>query len=256
MDTLFEFLNKNSGALSVLFSAAVTVATVVYAILTWKLVTETRLLREAQTEPRIEITAQPFETAFSLLRLQVRNTGMGPARRLRFRIKVISGGESALSMLNELTKPNFFEKGLEYFGPGQERFSAFTNMAVDFNAKVAAVFEVWIRYESATGQRYEETAVIDMAEWKGAQQLGTPSIYKIEKSIEIIQRDVGHFASGFRRLGIDIYSQDDRDRENDELQKQYVDMQRMQRELDETQQLPQTPQETTEQPDTEDGSMS
>jgi len=250
MDTLFEFLSKNAGALSVLFSAAVTVATVVYAILTWKLVTETRLLREAQTEPRIEITAQPFETAFNLLRLQVRNTGMGPARRLRFRIKVISGGESALSMLNELTKPNFFEKGLEYFGPGQERFSAFTNMAVDFNTKVAAVFEVWIRYESATGQRYEETAVIDMAEWKGAQQLGTPSIYKIEKSIEIIQRDVGHFASGFRRLGIDVYSQDDRDRENDELQQRYEDMQR---ELGQTQQLPLTPQETTEQPDTEDG---
>jgi hypothetical protein len=66
MDALFEFLNKNSGALSVLFSAAVTVATVVYAILTWKLVRETMLLREAQTEPRIEITAQPFETAFKL----------------------------------------------------------------------------------------------------------------------------------------------------------------------------------------------
>lgn len=239
MDTLFEFLNKNSGALSVLFSAAVTIATVVYAILTWKLVTETRLLREAQTEPRIEITAQPFETAYNLLRLQVRNTGMGPARRLRLRINVISGGESALSMLNELTKPNFFEKGLEYFGPGQERFSAFTNMAVDFNAKVAAVFEVWIRYESATGQRYEDTAVIDMAEWKGAQQLGTPSIYKIAKSIEIIQKDVGHFASGFRRLGIDVYSQDDRDRENDELQQLHEDMQR---ELDRTQQLPLTPQ--------------
>ena len=89
MDTLFEFLTKNSGALSILFSAAVTVATVVYAILTWKLVTETRLLREAQTEPRIEITAQPFETAYNLLRLQVRNTGLGPAQRLRFRIKVI-----------------------------------------------------------------------------------------------------------------------------------------------------------------------
>lgn len=76
MGTLFEFLNTNSGALSVLFSAAVTVATVVYAILTWKLVTETKLLREAQTEPRIEITAQPFETAFNLLRFHIRNTGL------------------------------------------------------------------------------------------------------------------------------------------------------------------------------------
>jgi hypothetical protein len=250
MDALFEFLNKNSGALSVLFSAAVTVATVVYAILTWKLVRETMLLREAQTEPRIEITAQPFETAFKLLRLQVRNTGLGPAQRLRFRIKVINGGEPALRMLSELTKPNFFEKGIEYFGPGQERFSAFTNMAVDFNAKVAAVFEVWMRYESATGKRYEATTVIDMAEWKGAQQLGTPSIYKIVESIDKIQQDVSHFASGLRRLGIDVYTQDDRDQANDELRQRFEDERR---ESNETQELPLGLNEPTEQPDTEDG---
>jgi len=250
MDTLLESLTKNSGALTVLFSAAVTVATVVYAFLTWMLVTETRLLREAQTEPRIEITAQPFETAFILLRLHVRNTGLGPAQRLRFRIKVNNGGEPALRMLSELTKPNFFEKGIEYLGPGQERFSAFTNMAVDFNEKVTAVFEVWMRYESATGKRYETTTVIDMAEWKGAQQLGTPSIYKIANSIDKIQQDVGHFASGFHRLGINVYTQDDRDQENDELCQRYEDELR---ESCQTQELPLRLHETTEQPDTEDG---
>lgn len=136
MSALFEFLNQNSGALSVLFSAVVTIATVIYAILTWKLVAETRLLREAQTEPRLEITAQPFEAAFNLLRLQIRNTGMGAARQLRFRIRVANGGEGALAMLNELTSPKFFEKGLEYFGPGQERYSAFTNMAKIMKARL------------------------------------------------------------------------------------------------------------------------
>jgi hypothetical protein len=250
MDTLFQFLTENSGALSILFSAAVTVATVVYAILTWKLVTETRLLREAQTEPRIEITAQPFETAFHLLRLQVRNTGLGPAQRLRFRIKVIEGGEPAQRMLSELTKPNFFAKGLEYFGPGQERFSAFTNMTVDHNAKVAAVFEVMMRYEGATGKRYEASTFIDMAEWKGAQKLGTPSLHKIANSIDKLQRDIGHLASGFRRLEVDAYTQDDRDRENDELRQRYEDERR---ESGQEQELSLGLQETTEHPDTEDG---
>lgn len=250
MEAVIKFLTENSGALSILFSAAVTVATVVYAILTWKLVTETRLLREAQTEPRIEVTAQPFETAFNLLRLRVRNTGLGSAHRLRFRIKVIDGGEPAERMLGELTKPNFFAKGLEYFGPGQEKFSTFTNMSVDFKAKVAAIFEVRIRYESATGKRYEATTIIDMAEWKGAQQLGTPSLHKIANSIEKIQKDIGHFASGLRRLGIDAYTQDDRDRESDELYKQYEDELR---ESDQEQESPLKLQGATEQPDAEDG---
>jgi hypothetical protein len=111
-------------------------------------------LREAQTEPRVEITAQPFETAFNLLRLQIRNTGMGAARQLRFRIRVANGGEGALAMLNELTSPKFFEKGLEYLGPGQERYSAFTNMTENYESKIDAVFEVAMRYESATGRRF------------------------------------------------------------------------------------------------------
>ena len=42
MTELLELLNKNSGALTVLFTAVVTAATVVYAALTWILVKETK----------------------------------------------------------------------------------------------------------------------------------------------------------------------------------------------------------------------
>jgi len=48
-----DLLNRNSGAFTVLFSAVVALATVVYAILTWRLVTETKEMREVQTEPKI-----------------------------------------------------------------------------------------------------------------------------------------------------------------------------------------------------------
>jgi hypothetical protein len=80
-----------------------------------------------------------------------------------------------------------------------------------------------IRDESATGKRYEATSIIDMAEWKGAQQLGSPRLYRIANSIVRIHRDIGHFASGFRRLGIGACNQDDRNRESNELCKLYED---------------------------------
>lgn len=160
---------------------------------------------------------------------------------------MIEGGEPAMNMLKELIKPNFFERGIEYFGPGQERFSAFTDMTEDFNLKVAAIFEVWMRYESGTGKRYEETAVIDMAEWKGAQQLGTPSIYKIANSLERLQRDVNHFASDFLRLGINVHTQSDR--ENNELRQRHTSTQRP---LGQSQEPPPRPQEIAEQPDSGD----
>ena len=50
---ILEFLNQNSGAFSVLFSGLVALATVVYVVLTWKLVSETKKMRKVQTEPKI-----------------------------------------------------------------------------------------------------------------------------------------------------------------------------------------------------------
>jgi hypothetical protein len=44
------FLNDNSGAFTVIFAFIVVIATVIYAVLTWRLISETRRLREAQTE--------------------------------------------------------------------------------------------------------------------------------------------------------------------------------------------------------------
>ncbi len=58
------YLNSNAGALTVIFTAVVTISTVAYAILTRNLVLETKKMREVQTEPRIEISIQPLEPEY------------------------------------------------------------------------------------------------------------------------------------------------------------------------------------------------
>ena len=67
MENLIAFLNQNSGALTVVFTGFVTLATVVYAALTAILVVETRKLRQVQTEPRIEITVDAFDFAVNIV---------------------------------------------------------------------------------------------------------------------------------------------------------------------------------------------
>ncbi len=74
---MLEFLNKNAGALTVIFTAVVTLSTVVYAILTAALVKETRRMRQAQTEPKIEITLRPSDEWINLIRLHLKNIGLG-----------------------------------------------------------------------------------------------------------------------------------------------------------------------------------
>src|SRR5471030_212282 len=187
---ILDFLNKNSGALTVLFTAVVTISTVIYSVLTGKLVSETKRMRQIQTEPKIEVTIKPFDFAIHIVRLHVRNIGLGPAINVKFNPKILSGGQVAQELLDEFTISNFFKVGLNYFGPGQERYSHYTQMTQGHDGKIESVLAIDISYESTTGVKYTEQSMIDMSELKGEYQLGKPNLYSIAKSLEKIQEDI------------------------------------------------------------------
>ena len=217
-----DFLNSNSGALTVLFTAVVAISTVAYAILTWSLVSETKRMREVQTEPKIEITLKPLDFAINIVRLHVRNIGLGPARNVKFTSSVASGGEGAENLVKEFNKANFLKAGLKYFGPGHEFDSGYTQITKDFEAKIASVITYDIEYESVTGKRYSDQITIDVAELKGMNQLGTPNLYAIAQSIKEIQKEFSHVVSGFKKIHADVYTAEDRNREEAE-QKAYIE---------------------------------
>jgi len=189
------FLNSNSGALTVIFTAVVTISTVAYAILTWSLVSETKKMREAQTEPRIEITLKPLDFAINIVQLRIRNIGLGPARNVKFTSNVASGGEGAEKLLGEFNKASFLKTGLKYLGPGQEMHSGYTQITKDFDAKIASVLTYGIEYESVTGKKYRDQTTIDVGELKGMNQLGKPNLHSIAQSIEAIQKEFSHVVS-------------------------------------------------------------
>lgn len=212
---ILNFLNENSGALTVLFTAVVTISTVIYSVLTGKLVSETKRMRQVQTEPKIEVTIKSFDFAIHIVRLHVRNIGLGPAINVRFDPKVLSGGQAAKDLLNEFTQSNFFKIGLNYFGPGQERYSHYTQMTQGHHGKIESVLAIEISYESTTGVKYKEQATIDMSELKGEYQLGTPNLYSIAKSLEKIQNDISHITSGYKKSSAQIYTAEDRQKEEE-----------------------------------------
>ena len=215
---MIEFLNNNSGVLMLIFTAMVAISTVVYAFLTWRLVSETRKLREVQTEPKIHITLESLDFAINVVRLNIKNIGLGPASDLQFDPAVISGGESAEKLLQEFTSPNFFKTGLRHFSPGQNIHSRDTQVTDDFEGKSASTLSFKLRYKSATGKQYNDEIIIDMSEIKGTSQLGKPNLYSIAKSLEKMQVDIGHIVSGFKRVKVDIYSKEDRELESDVFQ--------------------------------------
>lgn len=228
MKDFLAFLNQNVGALSVIFTAVVTISTVIYAALTAKLVTETRQMREVQTEPRIHITIESLDYAINLVRLNIKNIGLGPARNVHFSPAVIAGGDSANKLLNEFTESNFFKTGLRHFGPGQNIFSQLTESHKDFEGKSASVLSFTLEYEGVTGKKYKDEIVVDMSEIKSNYQLGKPHLYAIAQSLEKIQKDLGNMTSGFKRLKADVFSNEDRIKEREEQNNRIEEQRRAQ----------------------------
>ena len=216
MSEVIDFLNKNSGALNVIFTGVVTIATAVYAVLTWKLVAETRLMREVQTEPRLSVTLRSIDEAIHIARLHFQNIGQGPAFNVKFSPRVESGNELSASLLEEFTKPNYFQTGLSYFGPGHERLSMYTQLNQNHDAKLSTVLAFDVTYESVTGKKYKDTLIVDMSEHKGTHQLGKPHLYAIALSLEKLQKDVDRLVSGNKRVQADVFSEEDRTREQKE----------------------------------------
>lgn len=216
MSEALTFLNQNSGALTVIFTGIVTLSTVVYALLTGVLVNETRKMRHAQTEPRVDVIHRPRDEWIALIDVAVKNIGLGPAYDIQFDISPLAGGETAEKLVAELKEKNYLHNGLKYLSPGQEIASFFTNANENFDAKMKAQVLIKVSYKSATGTKYDNEYLIDLSELKGMQRIGEPPLYKISKNIEEIKKDIGHFASGFRRLKADVYTSEDRERAEEE----------------------------------------
>ncbi len=213
---MLEFLNQNSGALTVIFTAVVTISTVVYAVLTAVLVAETRRMRQTQTEPKVEVVIKPREEWISLFHVHVRNIGLGPAYDISFEIIAEKGGDGAQELIGDFTKTNFFKTGLKYLGPGQELASDFSQMTEKFDQKIESVLVFDVHYRGATGRLYQEKFRLDFCEFKGRTQMGTPHLYAIAQHLEKIQSDFRNLATGFKRMKADVYDNEDRERERKE----------------------------------------
>jgi hypothetical protein len=210
MSDILKLLNDNAGALNALFTAVVALATVVYAVLTSRLVRETRHLRQVQTEPHVEIYCRMRDEWMSLIDIVIKNIGLGPAYELRFEVSATADSEGTKALLNQLKEFKFITSGITFLAPGQEVSSFWTNMTEQFDKKIDARLVFRSSCRSATGQNYDRAHTIDLSELKGIHRIGEPPLLKIAKLIENLQRDIGHLVSGFKKLKVDMYDTDDR----------------------------------------------
>jgi hypothetical protein len=213
---MIELLQQYQEIATLIFSAVVALSTVVYAVLTALLVTETRQMRRAQTEPKIVAFVEPREEFVNFAHLYIQNIGAGPAFDVSFHLKTKPEDDGGKLLINDFSVSRFLETGIDYIGSNQRMQSRYTAFTDEFDKKIKAIFTVTIKYKSSTNRQYCDSYTIDMSQFEGAGGLGTPHMYSIAQSMEKLQEDVHKISTGFSKLKVQSYTHEDREREKKE----------------------------------------
>ncbi|MEB2346134.1 MAG: hypothetical protein OZ948_15505 [Deltaproteobacteria bacterium] len=182
------YLNANQGILTLLFSAVVAASTLVYAILTARLVKETRLLRELETEPAVVVFITPNERFLNIVDLVIRNVGRGTAVGITWEVvpapnllKQHGVEIHSLELLN----------GLSQLAPGQEIRTTFGSSFDLLKEPVVPAIKVSARFRNALGRTFAPSFAITPKQLQGIRRVGTPAEDEIAAAVKKIAARLG-----------------------------------------------------------------
>jgi hypothetical protein len=184
----FNSLNQvKTELLELLNSTTLTaIATTFYALLTYILVSETRKMRKAQTEPEISITIQPSEESINYIDIVIENIGMGSARNIRFEVISDFEGEEGMFVSNI----GYIKNGLDYFAPKQKLAFYITKMFENYEEKITKCLEIKVIYYDKTNKKYDPTFKINFSQLEGLIKTEKPPIYRIADNIKEIADNI------------------------------------------------------------------
>jgi hypothetical protein len=203
IESLLGVIEQNAGVLTLIFSSIVAISTAVYAILTWRLVTETKEMRKAQTEPKVSIHMQPDESTRGIFYLIIENIGMGPAYNITF--KLDNDIERAPGYF--LSKNGFFEKGISFLPPHQRYSILFTTWLVDYENKINSEANIEVKYRDCSGFEYSDHYSIDLSLFKDLIRSANSSQDAIAKSLENIHQDIANIMRGWDKLHVQCHQE-------------------------------------------------
>jgi hypothetical protein len=179
---VIEFLNRNNGAFSLVFSAVLAIATIVLAL-------ETRRIKEAQKEPKIFVSIQPEEGRINWFDIVIQNIGLGAAYNIKFEVNP----DFEYAKGKFLSGLVFIKNGLKYLGPNNEfrcPLIFFKSEEVEKTFEINTTYQINFTYQNITGKTYKGEYSIDSSQLIsiGLTQLELDELplYKIARNIEKI----------------------------------------------------------------------
>lgn len=178
--------------IQIIFSGIVIFSTVVYAVLTWRLVKETKKIRLFQIKPDIRVYFERGEANEQLLYIVVENQGFGAALNVSFQI--LKNLESYKGEYFNLKGKGVFKHGIVTLYPSQRhRYFVLPLEKENFDKIISETLIVKVNYRDITDKKFEETFSLPIIETVGVGKSIPPDTYsgrvpfyleKIDKSLK------------------------------------------------------------------------
>ncbi|MGA2363777.1 MAG: hypothetical protein ABSG73_15155 [Candidatus Aminicenantales bacterium] len=215
-----NFLNQNSGAILAL-------TTIIYALITSRMLYETKKMRQSQTEPDVFITVQPQEGARVILNLVIQNIGLGAAYDLRFKVEP----DIKLRSGKNLSDINFMKHGFRYLAPKQKLECFIASSMEEAQKKENILREITVYYRNKNEKSYEATFVLDFMEYFGMMHVDADPFKGIVDKLETIHRDFDSVSkSSDSKLWVVAYTKQEYEEEVRKQLEEFEEMENRQKE--------------------------
>jgi hypothetical protein len=204
LNSVISFLNANSGAI-------LAITTLVYAIITGRMLYETKRMRESQTEPHVFINVQPVERVRFIKNIVIQNIGPGPAYDLKFKIEP----DIVLRTGHNLSEINMMKLGHKYLAPNQRLECLVPHSIEEAKKKEKTLYAMTVTYRNKGKKHYEETFVLDFTEYSGMLYTDADPYKGIIEKLDAIHRDINKVIAGgvTSKIRVVAYTKDEHDEE-------------------------------------------
>lgn len=185
-------------------------ATLTLAVLTFVYVVLTRKILAAQSDPCVVLTVVHDKERSTILQLVAKNVGPGLARDVRFEFSYPVPARAFGTSPENVEKAGLMEDGplidgIPALGPGESR-------EIDWGqyyGLIAAIGEREItatcRFKKGSKEMTPVECPIDVKSFSHTS--AAPALAETStRALDQISKDIHHFATGYRRLGVDVAS--------------------------------------------------
>lgn len=212
---MFHFLNNNSGSIIAVLTFVLAIITGIYAYLTWKMVNETKRMREIQSEPNISVYFKSKDEYIGFIDLIIRNIGRGPA----FNIKLSVSPDFQYSDRMNISELNLFKNGIHHLAPDQQISFFLNSLPAMIEKKLCMRFDISVKYEDTVGNGFQNSYNIDLNELMGIRRVGEPPLKKISDQLDKMKDAMEKMFSYSPQLKVITYTKKDIDDEEERIKK-------------------------------------